>query len=194
LHDHWSRLARFGFIAPAQQRLNLIGGGAVKASQPWGNDMKYAIGRCFITCLAVAMGDPAKAADAFYLGTWKVSGAVVAPWADPSQKPDSAEPTRLVGKAIVFKAREIAGPRPFACAPAHYKEGDFTADMIFQGAFEEMRSKNKSVDPNKIAASLGFNGASIKTLETGCEIDFHFVDATSAEIGLNDYVYTLKKQ
>jgi hypothetical protein len=30
--------------------------------------------------------------------------------------------------------------------------------------------------------------------EPGCEIDFHFVDATSAEIGLNDHVYTLKKQ
>jgi len=31
-------------------------------------------------------------------------------------------------------------------------------------------------------------------LETGCEIEFHFVDAATAEIGLNDYVYTLKKQ
>jgi hypothetical protein len=57
-----------------------------------------------------------------------------------------------------------------------------------------MQSKNKSVDPNKIAAALGFIGNRIKTLETGCEIDFHFVDATTAEIGLNDYVYTLKKQ
>ena len=57
-----------------------------------------------------------------------------------------------------------------------------------------MQSGNKSVDPGKIAASLGFSGASIKTLETGCEIDFHFVDAATAEIGLNDFVYTLKKQ
>jgi hypothetical protein len=156
--------------------------------------MRYAVGTCFVICIAVAMVASAKAADSFYVGTWKVSGAVMAPWADPKQRPDGAEPSRLVGKAIVFKAREITGPRPFACAPAHYKEGDFTADMIFQGAFEEMRSKNKSVDPNKIAASLGFKGTSIKTLETGCEIDFHFVDATSAEIGLNGYVYTLKKQ
>jgi hypothetical protein len=31
-------------------------------------------------------------------------------------------------------------------------------------------------------------GRSIKTLETGCEIDFHFVDATTVEIGLNDCV------
>ena len=40
----------------------------------------------------------------------------------------------------------------------------------------------------------GFSGGGIKTLETGCEIDFHFVDATTAKIGLNDAVYTLKKQ
>ena len=66
--------------------------------------------------------------------------------------------------------------------------------MIFQGAFEEMQSKNKSVDPAKLAASLGFAAGNIKTLETGCEIDFHFVDTTTAEIGLNDNVYTLKKQ
>ena len=57
-----------------------------------------------------------------------------------------------------------------------------------------MRDKDKSVDPDKIAATLGFTGKSIKTLETGCEFDFHFVDATTVEIGLNDYVYTLKKQ
>lgn len=156
--------------------------------------MKYAFLTCFIACAAAAMGATAKAADTLYIGTWKVSGAVVAPWADPKQKPDSAEQSRLLGKTIVFKAKEIAGPRPFACKAPHYKESDFTADMIFQGAFGEMQSKNKSVDPNKVAASLGFAEKSIKTLETGCEIDFHFVDAATAEIALNNYVYTLKKQ
>jgi hypothetical protein len=153
--------------------------------------MNYA----FITCIAgLAIVTPAKAADAFYIGAWKFSGAVVAPWADPKQKPDSTEPSRLIGKTVIFKAREIAGPRPFACAAPHYKISDFTADLLFQGAFENMQSNDKSVDPNRIAASLGFSEIRIKTLETGCEIDFHFVDATTAEIGLNDYVYTLKKQ
>lgn len=66
--------------------------------------------------------------------------------------------------------------------------------MIFQGAFDEMRQSNKKVDPRTLAASLGFSGASIKTLETGCEIDFHFVDDGTAEVGLNNNVYTLKKQ
>jgi len=160
---------------------------------PVGPKIKYVVA-CFITCAALAQVVRANAADSFYIGNWKLTGAMVAPWADPKQKPDSAEQSRLIGKTIVLKAREIAGPPPFACKTPHYKESDYTADMIFQGAIGEMQSKNKSVDPNKLAASLGFAGSSIKTLETGCEIDFHFVDAATAEIALNDNVYTLKKQ
>jgi hypothetical protein len=156
--------------------------------------MKFAAVACLLTCVGLAMGELARAADPLYLGNWKISGTVAAPWADPKQKPDRAEPARLLGKTVVFRPKEIAGPPPFGCRAAHYKESEFGADMIFQGAFEQMQSKNKSVDPNKLAASLGFAGKSIKTLETGCEIDFHFVDTATAEIGLNDYVYTLKKQ
>jgi hypothetical protein len=162
--------------------------------------MKYVVAACFIAGTAFVAGAglaqmaAAEAAEATYLGQWKLAGAVVAPWADPKQKHDSAEQSRLIGKTIVFKAREITGPPPFACKTPHYKESEYAADMIFQGAFEEMQSKNKSVDPGKLAASLGFAGGKIKTLETGCEIDFHFVDAATAEIGLNDTVYTLKKQ
>ena len=156
--------------------------------------MKDAVVTCFLACIGVAIAVAATAADANYLGTWRVSSATLAPWADPTQKPDAAEQTRLIGKAVVFKTREIAGPAPLACKAAHYKEKNYTADMIFQGAFEEMKSKDKSIDPNKVAASLGFTGNGIKTVETGCEIDFHFVDATTAEVGLNNTIYTLKKQ
>ena len=156
--------------------------------------MKSIIIAGFLAGAAVASAVPAGAADFSYIGTWKLTAAVIAPWADPKQKPDGAEQSRLIGKIIVFKAREIAGPPPFACKKPHFREIEYSADMIFQGAFEQMQSKNKSVDPNKLAASLGFTGKSIKTLETGCEIDFHFVDATTAEVGLNDTVYTLKKQ
>ena len=156
--------------------------------------MKSALIGCFLACAALAVAHPSNAADASYIGTWKVSAAVVAPWADPKQKPDSTEQARLMGKTIVFRAKEITGPAPFACKAPHYKQSDLAADMIFQGAFDEMRSKNKSADPDKLAASLGFTSKSIKTLETGCEIDFHFVDAATAEAGLNDAVYTLTKQ
>ncbi|MCP3410061.1 hypothetical protein [Bradyrhizobium sp. CCGB01] len=66
-------------------------------------------------------------------------------------------------------------------------------DMIFQGAFDEMQRGDKKADPKALAASLGFTGGRIKTLETGCEVEVHFVDDTTAKVGLNNYVYTLKK-
>ena len=154
--------------------------------------MKFAGLVCVVASFAVV--DAAHAADPFYVGSWTVATAVVAPWADAHRKPDSAEQARQLGKTVVFKAKEIAGPRPFACARPQYKVTDYGADMIFQGAFDEMQHSSKKADPKALAASLGFTGAKIRTLETGCEIDFHFVDDTTAEAGLNNYVYTLKKQ
>ncbi|MGO9171473.1 MAG: hypothetical protein ACLP7P_05870 [Rhodomicrobium sp.] len=145
-------------------------------------------------CIFAATVTPVRAADAFYMGTWKLSAAVEAPWADPAQKHESGEPAGLLGETVIFREKEIAGPQPFVCKATRYKISDFTAELLFQGAFEEMHFRNASTDPNKIALSLGFSAEKTKTLETGCEIDFHFIDETTAKAGLNDYVYTLKKQ
>jgi hypothetical protein len=154
--------------------------------------------RIFALGLAIAgvgtLAAPACAQEV-YLGTWKVTSAVVAPWADKEQKLDQKEMRSLVGKIVTMKAKEIAGPRAFACKDPDYKLVNFTADMLFQGAFGEMHDRDKSVDPAKLAADLGFEGASWTVLETGCanEVDWHFVDAGTLAVGLNDYVYTLKK-
>jgi 2-hydroxychromene-2-carboxylate isomerase len=154
--------------------------------------MKFTGMACFLVSLGTA--GAAVAADPFYVGNWIFTTAMVAPWADPHRKADDTERARLMGKAVVFKAREISGPRPFACAKPQYKLTDYGPDMLFQGAFEEMQRADKKANPMAIAASLGFTGSAIKTLETGCEIDVHFVDDTTAEVGLNNYVYTLKKR
>jgi hypothetical protein len=137
---------------------------------------------------------PAHADEAFYLGTWKLDSAVVAPWADPHDKPDAAAMKALIGKTVALTPTAISGPNVFVCKRPHYKVSNFTADMLFQGAFEEMHDADKSADPQKLAAALGFTGTAFKTLETGCDIDWHFVDPATAEVGLDDYVYTLKKQ
>ena len=120
---------------------------------------------------------------------------MVAPWRDgPAYGSDLAEMKALMNKTIVIQARDITGPRTLACKGPNYRVKDYPADMLFQGSFGEMHDRDKSVDPLKLAASLGFAGTSWKTLETGCEIDWHFVNPTTVEIGLNDHVYTLKKQ
>lgn len=145
-----------------------------------------------ITIATLGATAPLRAADQFYLGDWKIDSAVEAPWARP--KISASEKSRLMGKTVTLKAKEIAGPQPLACKGATYKVMDYSADMLFQGAFEEMHDTNKSADPQKLAESLGFSGKTFQTLETGCEIDWHFVDPTTVKIGLNDFVYTLKKQ
>jgi hypothetical protein len=65
--------------------------------------------------------------------------------------------------------------------------------MLFEGQFGEMHDADPRADPLALAHRLGFRGASFRTLETGCEIDWHFTGPHTAMIGLNDWVFTLKK-
>ncbi|HLH88710.1 MAG TPA: hypothetical protein VKX28_09640 [Xanthobacteraceae bacterium] len=148
-----------------------------------------------VLALVVCAVAPAHAKGPWF-GTWRIASATVAPWADKAHRPDPAAAKALVGKSVTFKLQEIAGPQPLACTGPHYKLSDFTADMLFQGQFGEMHDKDKSADPATLAASVGFKGTSWKVLGTGCanELDWHFIDATTMAIGLDDYVYVLKKQ
>jgi hypothetical protein len=147
--------------------------------------------------LACATVCSAPAAEPFYVGTWKITSAAVAPWQDgrPNES-DLAEMKSLVNKLVVIQPGAIGGPRPVACKGPKYRVKEYPADMLFQGAFGEMQRRDKSADPAKIAAKLGFRGSSWKTLETGCgnELDYHFLDPMTADFGLNNYVYTMKKQ
>jgi peptidoglycan/xylan/chitin deacetylase (PgdA/CDA1 family) len=134
---------------------------------------------------------------AFYLGTWKIASAAVAPWADEkARRPDPKEMQSLVGRTVTIEAKAIRGPRALACNDPRYVVKEYPADMLFQGAFGEMHERDRSIDPAKVAAQVGFRGPRWMTLETGCavEIDYHFIDTATAAFGLNDYVYTLKKQ
>ncbi len=133
-------------------------------------------------------------AENFYLGSWKIVSATTGPWAAGRYKEDAAAMKALMGKTVTIGPKGITGPRDLGCAGAHYQVKDYTADMLFQGAFGEMHDRDKSADPAKLAASVGFHGEHWKTLETGCEIDYHFIDPNTAAVGLNNYVYIFKKQ
>ena len=130
------------------------------------------------------------AADAFYLGRWEIGSATVAPWAGNAGKPEP-----LVGKIIAITPKAITGSKTLACSGPHYELKDYTADMLFQGAFGEMHTRDKSADPAKIAAKVGFHGSTWKTIETGCanELDYHFIDQSHAALGLNNFIYFLRK-
>jgi hypothetical protein len=139
----------------------------------------------------------AAAADPFYVGTWKIVSAAPAPWVSTELKPDLAESKTLTGKIVKIEATRILGPRQVACPKPNYQVKNYGVDMLFQGSFAEMKERDHSVDMTKAAASAGFRGGTEwKTLETGCEteVDFHFIDPTTATFGLNNVIYTLKKQ
>jgi len=138
---------------------------------------------------------PAVAEDSSFLGNWTIDKAVVAPWVDTAAKPDGTEMKSLLGKTITFKKEGVVGPGVLACSGPSYELTEGGADMLFQGALTQ-KPDGSEQDPRPAAAALGFHGSTIKTLQTGCEneIDYHFVDNDTAEFGLNDYVYTLKRQ
>src|SRR5258706_11777016 len=159
--------------------------------------------RLLYSCLVIAalslstVAPAASASDTFYIGTWKIVSAVTGPWwNDPAHKPDATEMRTLVGKTVTITAKAIQGPRQAACPRTRYEVKDYPADMLFEGAFGEMHTRDSSADPVKIAASVGFRGSSWKTLETGCgnEINYHFIDPATAAFALNNYIYTLKKR
>jgi hypothetical protein len=153
--------------------------------------MKYsAVPVIFVIAIAALAADP------FYLGTWKIDSAVVGPWWNSPGKPDPSESKTLVGKTLTITPTAILGPGILGCKGPKYKVVTIPPEGLFQGAFEEMKRADKSVDVAKLAATLGFTGKTSKSLQTGCanELDFHFVDANTAEFALNEFVYTLKKQ
>lgn len=136
------------------------------------------------------------AAGPFYIGTWKIVAAAPAPWATKELPPDESEKKELLGQMVVFKLKAIEGPRQTACKGPRYKVATVPAEGLFQGELDEMHRRDQSVDPNRMAAQVGFKGTSWKSLETGCgnELDFHFIDPMTMVFGLNNVVYTLKKQ
>jgi hypothetical protein len=147
---------------------------------------------------AVLLSAPTPAAaDAFYLGKWKIIEAKVAPWTgEKVRKPDTAEMRSRVGTTVTIEAKAIRGPHALAFTDVRYTVVDYPADMLFQGAFGEMHERDKSADPVRIAEKIGFRGSRWKTLETGCvvEVDYHSIDPDTAAFGLNDYVHVLNQQ
>jgi len=150
--------------------------------------------RLVVVMVGLAAAIPA--ADPFYLGRWNIASAAVAPWWREREKPDASETKELVGKSIVIGAKGIEGPRQAACARPKYKVVDSPAEGLFQGMFDEMHRRDRSVDARKVAESVGFRGSHWKSLETGCpnELDYHFLDEHTAAFGLNNYIYLLRRQ
>lgn len=147
--------------------------------------------------LCAASLSAAQAEEAFYLGQWKITGAVPGPWikSDAELFPDEIK--SLVGKTITLKSDAIEGPGGFPCKGPKYEVMKGGPDMLFQGAFGEMQAANAADNPQKLAEKVGFTGTEYQTVMTGCEfaVDFSFgADKDIAMFALDNAVYVLKRQ
>ena len=158
---------------------------------------KFLCGAALAALLCASSLSSASAEDAFYLGRYKITQVVKAPWGKSDAELDPAEMKALVGQTITLKSDSVEGPGSFPCKGPKYEVLEGGPDMLFQGMFGQMHDENASNDPQKLAEQIGFAGTQYRTVITGCEyeVDFSFgTDNDTARFALNNAVYTLKRQ
>ena len=150
-------------------------------------------------CAALAAGAFAAYWQKF-AGTWTITGSQIAPWADPTHPPHSAESKRLAGKRVTFTPHSVAGPSPLGCLKPQYKVEVVGPDYLFEGMLAEPRdgSAGGPALARASARALGFDDPEhITTIDAGCtEVQFHSLHRGVLVFGLNNRVYTMvrKKQ
>lgn len=116
--------------------------------------------------------------------TFVIAGSQKAPWAEGKLGDEGAESRRLQGKKITFAAKAIAGPRPMACKKPNYERVAVEPEGLFQGGLKA---------PASDSAALGFKAGNVPSLLTGCEVDYHFLDADHALFALDNRIYRLER-
>jgi len=157
---------------------------------------RAAIGACLV--VAAFFGSASAADWHSYAGSWAITGSAIAPWADPTHPPRSAESKRLAGKRVTFTAQRVTGPRPLGCAKPQYKVEVVGPDLIFEGMLAEPRGEMVGGAAAALAAAgaLGFDDPNnITTLDTGCsEVRFHRLHRGAMVFALNNRIYTMVRK
>jgi hypothetical protein len=83
--------------------------------------------------ITLATASAVLAADNPFLGSWRVSGAKVAPWYD-NEADDPVFDPELKDKTIVFGATSASGSRVVDCPKVIYSVSTIPPDFLFEGA------------------------------------------------------------
>lgn len=140
--------------------------------------------------LALAMAAPASARDLSLIGTWTITGGVPAPWLTGPYPEGDAAIARLKGKTMVFKADTIVAPSVLGCTEAGYEITHYPPEALFQGTLPEGRQA-------AAAAGLGLPAGEVPGIDVGCStglFSYHFKDANTAMVALDNVIYTLARQ
>ena len=116
--------------------------------------------------------------------TFVITASQKAPWATNAFGEADARSRGLQGKTITFGAKTINGPQPMACRKPNYERVAVEPDALFQGGLKA---------PDKDAAALGLKPGNTPSLLTGCELDYHFIDADHALFALDNRIYRIER-
>lgn len=140
--------------------------------------------RVLISAAAVAASiAPSAAAEAPLAGKWRITRAVVAPWADEAA---AGEPSLAVGATVRFRARSIVGPHPIGCQNAQFAPSDVPVEGLFQGA---------GLTPED-AIALGLAGRNFSGVSVTCDsgvFEYHRADGESLLLALDNRIWTLDR-
>lgn len=130
-----------------------------------------------------------------FTGHWKIASAVTAPWAsDPTNKADTAEAKRLLGKELIIGKTLFQGPAPLGCAKPSFVIRDETPDMVFEGSLSA-DGANKPTDPIAVARSLGIDQTKVRGMTASCsEVEFLYLDFNKIMFGLNNRIFTARRE
>jgi hypothetical protein len=126
-----------------------------------------------------------------FFGVWRTETAQVAPWWNgpggaPEMNPD------FQNTPITFAADKSSGPKLIACDAPVYTVSLVRPEGLFEGNLPA---------PAMDAASLGFPARDILSLNLSCtqdnkdvSLDFAMADDATVMLGLDNMIYTLKRQ
>jgi hypothetical protein len=142
---------------------------------------------------------PALADEANFYGRWKITGAVKAPWEDPANPITNDGAERYVGKLVEIKRGNMTGPHLMGCGATSLSVERFPYAGLFEGGLGvtpgDAAAPYDEAKAKRLAGGLGFMAEPVESLIHGCsEIILHRLDDTTLVFGLDNRIFTMKKQ
>jgi len=155
-----------------------------------------------LAALALFLAPAALAhADDFpFAGTWKITGAVHAPWEDPAHPMITDDEQRYDNTLVTISKDSMKGPDLLGCGKTEITVETLPFAGLFEGGLaadpkDPSGGDYDEVKAKKLALELGFTAEPVPTLYQGCsEISLHLRDASTLLFGLNNRIFTMKKQ
>jgi hypothetical protein len=142
---------------------------------------------------------PALAGEADFFGTWKISGAITAPWEDPARPMITDGAERYKGQVITIAKGSMTGPDLLGCGTTELAVESFPYAGLFEGGLgtdpKDAAAPYDEAKAKRIAEQLGFVAEPVESLVHGCsEIILHRMNDTTLVFGLDNRIFTLVRQ